>query len=84
MKFILEKLTRLVAVVLAVSAVTFLMLNLLPGDVAYVIGGADASPEDIQAILVATVGHRLHSTSDTGVDEGTQLAQHLLESVAIP
>ncbi len=41
-------------------------------------------PEDIQSVLTATVGHRLHSTSDTGVNEGDQLAQHLLESVPIP
>ena len=41
-------------------------------------------PEDIQAVLPATVGHRLHSTADTGVDEGRGLARYLLESVAIP
>jgi MoxR-like ATPase len=41
-------------------------------------------PEDIQAILPATVSHRLHSTSDTGVNEGEQLATLLLESVPIP
>ncbi len=41
-------------------------------------------PEDIQAVLTSTVGHRLHSTSDTGVNEGDQLALHLLESVPIP
>lgn len=41
-------------------------------------------PEDIQAVLTATVSHRLHSTSDTGVNEGDQLAMHLLESVPIP
>jgi MoxR-like ATPase len=41
-------------------------------------------PEDIQAVLTATVSHRLHSTSDTGVNEGGQLAQHLLDSVPIP
>jgi len=41
-------------------------------------------PEDIQVVLTATVGHRLHSTSDTGVNEGDQLARHLLESVPIP
>ncbi len=41
-------------------------------------------PEDIQAILDATVSHRLHSTSDTGVSEGGQLAQYLLDSVPIP
>jgi len=41
-------------------------------------------PEDVQAILAVTVGHRLHSSADTGVDEGEVLAKHLLESVPIP
>ncbi|MCB1762984.1 MAG: MoxR family ATPase [Gammaproteobacteria bacterium] len=41
-------------------------------------------PEDVQAVLPATVGHRLHSSSDTGTDEGAALARFLLESVAIP
>ena len=41
-------------------------------------------PEDIQVVLTASVGHRLHSSSDTGVNEGDQLACHLLESVPIP
>ncbi len=41
-------------------------------------------PEDVQAILPATVSHRLHSTSDTGVNEGAQLAAYLLESIPIP
>lgn len=41
-------------------------------------------PEDIQAVLQSTVAHRLHSTSDTGVNEGEQLTQHLFESVPIP
>lgn len=45
-----KKIVRLLAVLLAVSAITFMMINLLPGDVAYVIGGEDATPEDIQAI----------------------------------
>ncbi len=47
-------------------------------------GREQVLPEDIQAILTATVSHRLHSTSDTGVNEGDQLAQHLLDSVPIP
>ncbi len=47
-------------------------------------GRSHVLPEDIQEILPSTVSHRLHSTSDTGVDEGEQLAQHLLESVPIP
>lgn len=41
-------------------------------------------PEDVQAVLPATVGHRLHSSSDTGTDEGAALARFLIESVAIP
>ena len=50
MVLITKKMARLMVVVLAVSAITFLMLNTLPGDVAYVIGGEQAGAEDIQAI----------------------------------
>ncbi|MDM8556325.1 ABC transporter permease [Desulfococcaceae bacterium HSG7] len=50
MKSIRNKLLRFIFVVLAVTALTFLMMNILPGDVAYTIGGAEASLEDIQAI----------------------------------
>jgi len=45
-----KKALRLVLVVLAVSALTFLMINLLPGDVAYIVGGEEATPADIEAI----------------------------------
>jgi len=41
-------------------------------------------PEDVQAVLPATVGHRLHSSADTGADEGATLARFLVESVPIP
>jgi peptide/nickel transport system permease protein len=50
MAFIWKKILRLVIVVLAVAALTFLMVNILPGDVADMIGGQGASPEDIEAI----------------------------------
>ncbi|MCP3951458.1 MAG: ABC transporter permease, partial [Desulfobacterales bacterium] len=50
MKFFGNKLLRILAVVWVVSALTFLMVNLLPGDVAHTIVGEDASLEDIQAI----------------------------------
>ena len=50
MGFIWNKIVRLVLVVLAVTALTFLMVNLLPGDVADMIGGQGASQEDIQTI----------------------------------
>lgn len=44
------KLLRLLLVVLAVSALTFLMMDLLPGDAAYDIAGTDATPEDVEAL----------------------------------
>ncbi|PLX60728.1 AAA family ATPase [Sedimenticola selenatireducens] len=47
-------------------------------------GHAQVLPEDVQAVLSATVAHRLHSGSDTGVTEGQGLAQFLLESVPLP
>lgn len=50
MHFFWRKLLRFILVVVAVSAVTFLMVNILPGDVAYVVGGEDATAEDIDAI----------------------------------
>ncbi len=50
MKFIGNKLLRFIFVVLTVTALTFLMVNLLPGDVAYTIGGVESTLEDIQAI----------------------------------
>jgi peptide/nickel transport system permease protein len=48
--FIWKKIFRLILIALAVSALTFLMVNILPGDVADMIGGRGASPEDIEAI----------------------------------
>ena len=50
MHLIWRKLLRFLFVVLAVTAITFLMVNILPGDVAYVVGGADATLEDIEAL----------------------------------
>ena len=50
MRLIWKKILRLILVVLAVTALTFLMVNILPGDVADMIGGQVASPEDVQAI----------------------------------
>ncbi|MCP4719620.1 MAG: ABC transporter permease [Desulfobacteraceae bacterium] len=45
-----KKLLRLFLVVFTVTALTFLMVNLLPGDVAYTIAGQNASSEDIENI----------------------------------
>jgi peptide/nickel transport system permease protein len=50
MKFLGKKFLRLIAVVLAVTALTFLMVNFLPGDVAYEIAGPNAALEDVKAI----------------------------------
>lgn len=50
MMAIVRKMNRLLLVSLAVSMLTFAMVNLLPGDVAHVIGGEDATPADIRAI----------------------------------
>jgi len=50
MNFVLRKLARLVGVVFAVSVLTFLMVSLLPGDVAYAIAGQDATLEEIEKI----------------------------------
>lgn len=47
-------------------------------------GRSQVLPEDVQAILTSTVAHRLHSSADTGVDEGDELARQLLESVPLP
>lgn len=41
---------RLVIIVFVVTALTFLMINLLPGDVAYEIAGREATAEDIQVV----------------------------------
>jgi peptide/nickel transport system permease protein len=50
MQIAAKKTARFILVVLAVSALTFLMVNLLPGDVAYIVGGEDATQADIEAI----------------------------------
>ena len=61
-------------------------LSLLRGARAWALleGRFQVLPEDIQAVLPAIAGHRLHSTADTGVDEGGELARQLMESVPIP
>ncbi len=50
MNFFLRKLGRLIGVVFAVSVLTFMMVSLLPGDVAYAIAGQDATLEEIERI----------------------------------
>lgn len=50
MGFIGKKLLRLITIMIIVSALTFFMLNLLPGDIAYLIAGDYANPEEIEDI----------------------------------
>ncbi|MEJ2037463.1 MAG: ABC transporter permease [Desulfosarcinaceae bacterium] len=50
MQFIAKKAARFILIAIAVSALTFFMVNLLPGDIAHIIGGGDATPETIEAI----------------------------------
>ncbi len=50
MIFIGKKLLRFLFIILAVTSITFLMVNILPGDVAYMVGGESATLEDIQTI----------------------------------
>ena len=49
MVYIGKKLLRIIVVVWVVSAITFMMVTILPGDVAYTIAGEEASREDIQS-----------------------------------
>ena len=48
--WVARKFARLALVLVAVSALTFGMLNMLPGDVAYVVGGVEATQQDVQQI----------------------------------
>ena len=48
--FIARKLPYLVSVLIAVSLLTFLIVSLLPGDLAYVILGDQATPEKVTAL----------------------------------
>lgn len=50
MRFIWKKVLRLALIALATTVITFLMVEILPGDVAYILGGQSATQEDIQAI----------------------------------
>ena len=48
--FVLRRLALLVLAIFVTSIVVFLLLRLLPGDLARVVGGTEASPEQIEAI----------------------------------
>ena len=48
--FVARRLLYLVPVLLAVSMLTFVIASLLPGDLAYVILGDQATPEKVEAL----------------------------------
>lgn len=50
MRYLLRRLRRLAIVLATVTFVTFLLVNVLPGDVAYDIAGMDSSEEEVQQI----------------------------------
>jgi MoxR-like ATPase len=47
-------------------------------------GRGEVLPEDVQAVIPGVVGHRLHSSTRHGRVDGTEVASHLIDSVAIP
>ncbi|MBT4044706.1 MAG: ABC transporter permease [Rhodospirillaceae bacterium] len=50
MRYLAGRLGHLLAVLFAVTFVTFMLVNVLPGDIAYDIAGLDASEAEVQAI----------------------------------
>ncbi|MEA2865176.1 MAG: peptide/nickel transport system permease protein [Bradyrhizobium sp.] len=50
LRFVARRLLYLVPVLIAVSLITFLIASLLPGDLAYVILGDQATPEKVEAL----------------------------------
>jgi peptide/nickel transport system permease protein len=50
MRYLTARLGHLLAVLVAVTFVTFMLVNVLPGDIAYDIAGLDASEEEVEAI----------------------------------
>ena len=49
-QYVIRRLLELIPVFLSVTAIVFLMLHLIPGDPAEILGGEEATIEDIQAI----------------------------------
>lgn len=50
MRYVLKRLRYLLSVLFVVTLLTFLLVNVLPGDIAYDIAGQEASEADVQAI----------------------------------
>src|SRR5258707_1747941 len=91
--FVGRRLLYLVPVLLAVSLLTFLIASLLPGDLAYVILGDQATPEKVEALLrdmgldqpiwwryLSWLGHVLQVDFDLSFRTG----QTVLHAVTVP
>ena len=50
MRYVIGRIQRLIIVLVIVTFATFLLVNVLPGDVAYQLGGMEASEEQIERI----------------------------------
>ncbi len=50
MRYLASRLGHLLAVLFSVTILTFVLVNVLPGDIAYDIAGLDASEKEVQAI----------------------------------
>ncbi len=50
MRYLASRLVHLLAVLLSVTILTFMLVNVLPGDIAYDIAGLDATEQEVQAI----------------------------------
>ncbi len=50
MRYLAARFVHLLAVLLAVTFVTFMLVNVLPGDIAYDIAGLDSSEKEVEAI----------------------------------
>ena len=59
MRYLLGRLRHLTVVLFLVTFLTFLLVNVLPGDIAYDIAGLAASEEEVQQIR-----------EDLGLDQG--------------
>jgi len=69
-RFLLGRCLGLVLTLLAASAVVFLVLDVLPGDVAQVMLGPDADPQAVQALAAALEGARIVAVLTQAQDPG--------------
>src|SRR5438045_5088823 len=95
--FVARRLLYLVPVLIAVSLLTFLIASLLPGDLAYVILGDQATPEKVEALrhdmgldqpiwwrYVSWLGHVLEGDFGRSFRTGQTVWQAVAEPLPAP